>query len=288
MAGNYQAPAVDSITLAGGLTVDTLLIKPWQITVSGSDDGLKWEQLGIAKGDSLPGNSALADFLKRFPRPAGQKMTAQQMSFMRRFATPNRRVMNFGFKLPQAVHYKYYRLNGDDPGAKIWSVNDLTFYNSGKAAPIGGPYNFTSAWKSAGSGTEWVYIDLGAECTFNHIKLSWIRPAAQGSVQVSGDAESWKDIAALPASAGLVTDLPLTKEMKGRYVRVLMNKTSQSRKMVTILSEMEVMWYWRHCLPVAHAQDANQNKTVNLTLPAVHGNCRRGRLLKKMVRPYRR
>ncbi len=263
MAGNYLAPAVDSITLAGGLTVDTLLIKPWQITVSGSDDGVKWDQLGIAKGDSLPGNSALADFLKRFPRPAGQKMTAQQMSFMRRFAAPNRRVMNFGFKLPQTVHYKYYRFNGDDPGAKTWSVNDLTFYNNGKAAPIGGPYNFTSAWKSAGSGTEWVYVDLGAECTFNHIKLNWIRPAIQGSVQVSDDAESWKDIAALPTGAALITDLPLSKEAKGRYVRVLMTKPANPDDGY-ILSEMEVMGTGGP-VPIAHMQlPMKQNGELDL------------------------
>ncbi len=265
MAGNYNVPPVDSISFAGGLTVDTLLIKPWQITVSGSNDGVKWDNLGGLSGDKLPGIDALTDFMKRFPRPpAGQKMTAQQMSFMRRFAAPNRRVLNFGFKLSRAVNYKYYRFNGDDPGAKAWSVNDLTLYNNGKAAPIGGPYDFTSAWKSAGTGTEWVYVDLGAECTFNEVKLNWIRSAVQGSVQVSGDAESWKDIATLPGNGENITDLTLKSKIKGRYVRVLMTKPANPDDGY-ILSEMEVMGTGGP-VPVEHPQAGlQQNGQLNLS-----------------------
>ena len=30
---------------------------------------------------------------------------------------------------------------------------------------------------SAGSGEEWVYVDLGAACTFDRVVLSWIRRA---------------------------------------------------------------------------------------------------------------
>jgi hypothetical protein len=263
MAGNYEVPPVDSISLSGGLTIDTLLIKPWQLTMSGSDDGLKWNELGKVSGDKFPGIDALTDFLKRFPRPpAGQKMTAQQAAFMRRFAAPDRRVIGYGFKLAQPVHYKYYRFNGDDPGAKSWSVNDLTFYRNGKAATIGGPYHFNSAWKGEGPGAEWVYVDLGAACTFNHIKLNWISPAAAGSLQVSDDAAHWTNIAALPGNAALLTDLPLKKEVKGRYVRVLMTKPANSDNGY-ILSEMEVLGTGGP-VPVAHAQAVQQNGELNL------------------------
>lgn len=255
MAGNYQVPPVDSLSLSASLTVDTLIVKPWSITVSGSNDGVQWNELGKVNGDKLPGTDALTDFLKRFPRPAGQKMTAQQMGFMRRFASPNRRVLNYGFKLSQPVHYKYYRFNGDDPGAKNWSISDFGLYNNNKAAPVGGPYSFTSAWKSGSNGEEWVYVDLGAECSFNMVKLNWIRPALQGSLQVSGDAKHWKDIAELPKDAANIATISL-KEIKGRYVRVLMKKPVNADEGY-ILSEMEVMGTGGP-IPVAHPQAAIQ------------------------------
>ena len=116
MAGSYMAPPVDSITLEGAVGVDTLTIKPWKISISGSNDGVKWDELGSAKGDTLIGTDALSSFMKRFSQP-GQKMTAQQRVFMRRFAARNRRVLSYGFKLPAEVLYKYYRFDGDDPGA---------------------------------------------------------------------------------------------------------------------------------------------------------------------------
>ena len=161
-------------------------------------------------------------FMRRFSGVGGAKINPQQMNMMRRFAPRNRRILEYGFKLAQPVHYKYYRLDENDPNAKNWTISDLTFYNKGKAASIGGPYNFASAWKSAGSGVEWLYVDLGADCSFNHVKLNWIRPAIKGSVQVSADADHWQDIAALPANPVNISDITLSKEAKGRYVRVLM------------------------------------------------------------------
>ncbi len=263
MAGNYVLPYVDSLSLEGSMTADTLAPQPWVISVSGSNDGFKWDEVGSMKGDSLPGTSAMASFLKRFSRPGAPKMTAQQMAMMRRFAPVNRRILNYGFKLSQAVHYKYYRFDAKDPNAKNWTISDFTLFNKGKAAQIGGPYNFASAWKSAGSGLEWVYVDLGAECSFNHVKLNWLRPAIKGSVQVSADADNWKDVAALPANAANTSDIALSKEVKGRYVRVLMTKPANVDDGY-ILSEMEVMGTGGP-VPIAHPQaPLEQNGQLNL------------------------
>ena len=158
MAGNYLLPPVDSLNFSGSLTVDTLLpLKHWEITVSGSNEGSQWDPLGQVSGDSLPGTSAMNDFLKRFPRPPGQQATPEQMNFIRRFAPANRRVINYGFRLSQPVSYRYYRLSATDTNALRWSVSDLGLLYEGIPAPIGGPYAFTSAWKSGGSQEEWVY-----------------------------------------------------------------------------------------------------------------------------------
>ena len=71
-----------------------------------------------------------------------------------------------------------------------WKLGQVAFFKGDTRVEVGGPYSFTSAWMSAGSGTEWVYVDLGARCTFDHIELTWIARAAEGSVQVSSDAET--------------------------------------------------------------------------------------------------
>jgi hypothetical protein len=52
---------------------------------------------------------------------------------------------------------------------------------------------------------EWVYVDLGAVCTFDRVALSWIRRAAAGSIQVSDDAGVWKTLQPLP-SGGAASD----------------------------------------------------------------------------------
>ncbi len=249
MAGNYKVPSIDSFRIVGSMTADTLAPKPWAITVSGSYDGLKWDELEKVSGStSLPGIELSVGF-----RPsAGQKSTAQQIALTRRFSVIKRQSLNYTFKFSQPVRYKYYRINTDDPNAKGWSVNYLSMYSNGQAAPIGGPYNFTSAWKSGGSSTEWVYVDLGAICSFNKIKLYWISPAMQGSVQVSTDAVSWRNIAALPANGDKLTNVVLNSKIKGRFVRVLMTKPANPDNGY-ILSEMEVFGTGGP-LPVAHTQ----------------------------------
>jgi hypothetical protein len=238
MAGNYNIPSVDSLSFVGSLTADTLTVKPWVITVSGSDDGSKWDELGKlnGNGNSLPGIEPPA----RFRPPTTQKLTPQQQANSRRFGSMKRRSLDYGFKFSQLGHYKYYRLNMNAPNAKSWSINDVYLSDQGKTAPVGGPYSFTSAWKSAGNGVEWVYVDLGAQCSFNKIKLNWISAASQGKIQSSTDANHWRDIASLSSNNGTLTDIPLSKYVKGRYVRVLMIKPAQPEKGY-ILSELEVM-----------------------------------------------
>ncbi len=91
---------------------------------------------------------------------------------------------------------------------------------------------------SAGRGEEWVYVDLGSRCEFDHVKLYWIARPAEGSVQVSDDAQSWRDLQTLTGGSDLVDDLKLPQPSQGRYVRVLMTRPSSPHGY--ILSEIEV------------------------------------------------
>jgi hypothetical protein len=112
-----------------------------------------------------------------------------------------------------------------------------------------------SAWMSAlpgaGSGPEWVYVDLGAPCTFDRIVLAWILRAAEGSIQASDDATNWQTLQPLPADpSGPTDDIHLESPAHGRYVRVLMTKPAHAGDPY-ILSELEV--YGRGGpVPVAH------------------------------------
>ena len=231
MAGNYDIPAVDSISVLGSAVVDTLTPGKWSVTVSGSQDGTTWTRLGNVGGDGFPGDTLTGWGRTYFPR--------------------NMRAFDYQFELDSVVHFRYYRLNVNSNGGKSWNVGIFGLYDGGHFAKIGGPYHFTSAWKSAGSDTEWVYVDLGAVCKFNDVRLFWIRPAVAGSVQVSDDAKDWTDIVSLPANANDREDVKLEREVEGRYVRVLMTKPADVADGY-ILSELEVFGTGGP-VPVQHA-----------------------------------
>ncbi len=176
----------------------------WTCTVSGSNDGQAWQELGRVSGTERP-------------------MTPQFRPVVP-FAAPSRS--------------RYYRIELTGPEKTQWRISEVFLFNKQARVKPGGPYSFTSAWMSAGNGEEWVYVDLGASCTFDRVALSWIRRAAEGSLQVSDDAAKWTTLQALPAASGASDDIRLAKPATGRYVRLLLTKPATPEGYV--LSEMEV------------------------------------------------
>lgn len=124
-------------------------------------------------------------------------------------------------------------------GAAHWTVTELKFFCDGAAVTDVLPSReFTSAWMSAGGGEQWLRIDLGAQATFDKVRLLWKEKALAGRIEASDDGKSWTAVAQLPGSAKL-TDEIVCKNGKGRYVRVLMQKAGKTGRYA--LSEMEVM-----------------------------------------------
>lgn len=119
-----------------------------------------------------------------------------------------------------------------------WQLGQVALYHGPQRVEIGGPYLFTSAWKSAGLDEEWVYVDLLDTCEIEAVKLHWIAPALQGKVQISNDAVAWRDVATLRGPTPL-EELRLDSAQSGRYVRVLM--TQPATEYGYILSELEVL-----------------------------------------------
>ncbi len=175
----------------------------WTVIVEGSDDGQSWAPVARTEGRERP------------PR-----------------------VFTPSVAFPAPLHARFYKVTLDAPGVTRWNVGELMLFDKGARVESGGPYSFTSAWKSAGAETEWVYVDLGTASTFDRVVLDWIWRPAAGEIQASDDAKTWRTIQKLAASQALQDDLKLPQPQRARYVRVLMSKPSNPGGY--ILSELEV------------------------------------------------
>ncbi|HEV2352039.1 MAG TPA: discoidin domain-containing protein [Terriglobia bacterium] len=220
LGGGERVPEVDRVEV---LLVAPRDLKPQNltITVSVSDDGRAWTKSGSVTG---PAPVPLAGYPMGFAQP-GQLF---QPSIPLRPAAPSR-FYRIEFEAANAPGFAFYMQ---------WQLGEVAFFHQNQRVEIGGPYNFTSAWRSAGLGEEWVYVDLGAPLEFDRVALHWIARAAEGSLQVSEDAQNWRDLQTPPIATWAADEIMLVPPAKGRYVRVLMTRpTSQYGY---ILSEFEV------------------------------------------------
>ena len=195
----------------------------WTVTVSGSDDGQAWAELGRTSG-ALP---------EAPPPPTGGDWAARFEWF--RNASPTVRP---SIPLGQAVRHRHYRVSLEFAGGPPWALAEVAFFEGSRRVEVGGPYRFASAWMPEGKGEEWVSVDLGARCTFDRVALHWIRRAAEGAVQASDDGEAWRDVWTLRPGAGLADDVRLPRAEQGRYVRVLLRRPVSPEGYA--LSELEV------------------------------------------------
>ena len=134
---------------------------------------------------------------------------------------------------------KIYRAEFYSENIESWRVAEFTMTKNREYCNIGGPYNFSSSWKSMGSQKEWVYVDLGNICSFDKINLYWLQRAESGAIQISDDAKSWKTVSVLPKSILSKDEIKFEKKYKARYVRLNLNK-AVSDENGYILSEMEI------------------------------------------------
>jgi beta-galactosidase/beta-glucuronidase len=220
LGGGASVPEVDC--------VDVLFVAPsdskaenMSVSVSVSEDGREWKESGKVTN---PKQEPVTGYPLGFARP-GQLF---HPSIPLR-ATARSRFYRVEFEAINAPPFSFFMQ---------WQVGEVAFYNQDQRVEIGGPYKFTSAWMSAGLGEEWVYVDLGARCEFDRVALYWIARAAEGSLQVSDDTQSWRDIQPLLSGTGNTDDFRLAPPAQGRYVRVLMRRPASSDGY--ILSELEV------------------------------------------------
>lgn len=135
----------------------------------------------------------------------------------------------------QDIRHLRFELSADV--ARYWEVTQLQFYRNGEEVNLMPSEHFCSAWRSAGSQEEWVYVDLGDSFSFDRVKLDWINRARTATLQVSDDARTWKDLYELTPSDALSDDIALSG--KGRYVRLLCHESQDGQPYE--LSELQVM-----------------------------------------------
>lgn len=231
LGGGVRVPEIDR--------VDIVVIPPFgtpasnlEFTVSTSEDAHTWQKVGSV---SAPEPASVEGYPRDFVRFGQLFVPSIPLSPVSRS-----RFYQIECAVKNALPQFYYLQ---------WRVGEVAFFHGGQRVNLGGPYDFTSAWMSAGLGEEWVYVDLGARCTLDRIKLYWIARAADGAIQVSDDARHWVDLHRFTAETRSVDDVKLSRPTRGRYVRVLMNRPTSPDGYV--LSEIEV--YGRGG-PVAHGK----------------------------------
>jgi hypothetical protein len=220
LGGGTSVPEVDRIDVVV-VPQGSAASSDLNFTVSVSDDGRTWEKMGTV---SAPQPVSVEGYPRDFARPG--QLFIPSIAFTRACRNRFYQVEFAIFNAPPQASYMQ------------WKVGEIEFYCQNQRVQIGGPYSFTSAWMSAGLGEEWVYVDLGARCEFDRVKLCWIARAAEGSIQVSDDAESWRDLHTFAEEAALVDDVKLARPSRGRYIRVLTKRPTSSDGY--ILSEIEV------------------------------------------------
>jgi hypothetical protein len=201
--GGDAPPAISGLEVVASVDAPGQGPENWTCTALGSNDGRTWDTLGVTSGMTHRGT----DF-------------APAIAFR------------------QVSRNRYYRVAFDNPRAISWRVGEVRLSHAGRPVALAGPHYFSSAWKSLGTGEEWVSVDLGGVCTFDRVVLHWIAGPAAGSLQVSDDASVWRTLRALPAPSTDPDDLRLAAPARARYVRVLMTKPASEAGYV--LSEFEI------------------------------------------------
>ncbi len=209
LQGGGEAPRIDRVDVGLRKIYAPPPPNGWTIVVSGSDDRVNWAEAGRFTAASFPGaHESGPGFTESIP-------------------------------LSHPVSFHAYRVEFAGAGVKTWGVGEVTFFADGDQVLVAGPETFSSAWMSAGSGEEWVSVDLGAQCTFDRVVLRWIRRAAEGALQVSSDGVQWQTLKPLSGAEELNEEFKLSHSARARWVRVLMTKPAEPDGR-SILSELEV------------------------------------------------
>jgi hypothetical protein len=201
--GGEAALELDRIDVDGSIQGPQPDNQAWSYAVFTSDDGNAWHEAGRKDGMARPSGEFKPSIVLKTP-----------------------------------VRSRLFRLEFDTARLAHWRISEVTMYNRDVRLEVGGPAYFSSAWMAGSPGEQWVYVDLGADCTFDRVILSWIRRPAEAAIQVAPDAVEWRTLQSVRGAQGLADNLKLSQAAHGRFVRVLTTQGQASGP--AILTELEV------------------------------------------------
>ena len=140
------------------------------------------------------------------------------------------------FYVVNSTPYKIYRLNiTANAGAPELQFSELGLFEGDKTRVE--KKKFSSEWISSADSPQWVYIDLGADCSLSSAKLFWGNNYATSyKIEVSSDKSSWKTVYSTENGDGGKDDISFSA-ITGRYVRMFASKSVGEKYS---LSEFEI------------------------------------------------
>lgn len=245
----------------------------YEIAVEASDNGEGWYEIGALRGEGLPGvatrQTASSDPNKQetaerlplrlvettIPLTAGKYSQLRIRLRMKGCAywrlhkclfTPDERGM-----LPSSRFQSVWMAEGrerpaapkqekkrpeDALGDRSLTLSPISCFENPPVPTIGdnAPTEENREGKPL---TQWVYVDLGRRIAFDKVRLAWLHPAVAGSLQVSDDARSWRNVTPLGTDEGRKEEV-LNCKTTTRYVRLLLERPGAAG--IYALSELEV------------------------------------------------
>lgn len=102
----------------------------------------------------------------------GNDSTFPKPSFTFNLGIPKtQRIINQSFDFREPVSYHFYRVSMSARSAEDWRFGSLDLYKDNSNLKMAPSHTFRSAWMSAGTGQEWIYVDLGDTSTLDNFKF---------------------------------------------------------------------------------------------------------------------
>ena len=183
-----RIPEFTRMDLKGLLVYEPEKRSRYRILCYGSADGENWDLIKSGQGYGFPGKERPNPYAQMANMPKPPVPEEPQPSFQFSFSPPRpERIIEQSYEFSQPVQYKFYKIEFHVPGALEWTFADWDFYHNDKIVTISPSVDFHSSWMSAGSGSEWLMVDLGTTSTIDSIALHWINLAVKGTLEGSED-----------------------------------------------------------------------------------------------------
>ena len=191
----------------------------YNIKLLSSKDGKSWNEIGIEKGDGLPGEDT-------------KQMVSSDPNKQEATIKLPLRLVNTTIPLKDNGEVRHLRIVFNMKGCAYWRLYEI---NNGHNANWMPSYHFTSAWvaDSKVDANPWICVDLGAEADISEVELAWIHKPRKGEIQVSDDKQNWRTVKSLTSSDSYSCNT------RGRYVRLTMGQPDKSGFFA--LSELQVI-----------------------------------------------